>query len=269
MSKNPLLQTLIAMTGQDNVITVHRPFVEFTGTLEAAMMLSQLLYWTPRAKIAGGWIAKSDKDWNKELCLARYSSRSATKTLGDMEIIETQLKKFKGSPTTHYRIRWEVLEKKWIEWVGLSENGQTECLETDNPLSENGQSLTETTSETTSDIKPSAEKKPAKPVTPPEIKLFREVTERYPNKINYENVVALIQGVSKRVGHECTAEDLRPFYAAWCANGWNKLNLAWLSYAEHGELPSAQKKNSYQAGTEPKAFDGIRKFLEAQNVNAG
>ena len=109
----------------------------------------------------------------------------------------------------------------------------------------------------------------AKPATPPEIKLFREVTERYPNKINYENVVALIQGVSKRVGHECTAEDLRPFYAAWCANGWNKLNLAWLSYAEHGELPSAQKKNSYQAGTEPKAFDGIRKFLEAQNVNAG
>ena len=108
----------------------------------------------------------------------------------------------------------------------------------------------------------------AKPATPPEIKLFREVTERYPNKINYENVVALIQGVSKRVGHECTAEDLRPFYAAWCANGWNKLNLAWLSYAEHGELPSAQKKNSYQNASEPKAFDGIRKFLEAQNVNA-
>lgn len=108
----------------------------------------------------------------------------------------------------------------------------------------------------------------AKPATPPEIKLFREVTERYPNKINYENVVALIQGVSKRVGHECTAEDLRPFYAAWCANGWNKLNLAWLSYAEHGELPSAQKKNSYQNASEPKAFDGIRQFLEAQNVNA-
>ena len=118
------------------------------------------------------------------------------------------------------------------------------------------------------DIKTSAEKKSAKSPTPPEIKLFREVTERYPNKINYENVVALIQGVSKRVGHECTAEDLRPFYAAWCANGWNKLNLAWLSYAEHGELPSAQKKNSYQNSTEPKAFDGIRKFLEAQNVNA-
>jgi hypothetical protein len=167
--KNPLLQTLIAMTGQDNTITVHRPFVEFTGTLEAAMMLSQLLYWTPRATIPGGWVAKSDKDWEKELCLSRYSNRGAAKVLKSMGVIETKLKKFNNAPTTHYRIIWKSLEKKWVEWikVGLSEIEQTDCLKSNkrivrnrtihclksnNPLSENGQSLTETTPETTAEI---------------------------------------------------------------------------------------------------------------------
>jgi hypothetical protein len=63
MNKNPILQTLLEMTGQSNVITVHRPLVEFTGNLECGMMLAQILYWTPRSKM-GGWIAKSDAEWS-------------------------------------------------------------------------------------------------------------------------------------------------------------------------------------------------------------
>ena len=152
MSKNPLLQTLISMTGQDNVITVHRPFVEFTGSLEAAMMLSQLLYWTPKATIRGGWIAKSDKDWQKELCLTRYSHRKATEKLVSMGIIETQLRKFNGAPTIHYLILWETLESEWISWLRSSEIEQSDRLKSDNPSSEIGQSLTETTAQTTQEI---------------------------------------------------------------------------------------------------------------------
>ncbi|HLA88146.1 MAG TPA: DnaD domain protein [Anaerolineales bacterium] len=151
MSKNPLLQTLISMTGQDNVITVHRPFVEFTGSLEAAMMLSQLLYWTSRSTM-GGWIAKSDKDWKKELCLTRYGHRKATETLVLMGVAETQIKKFNGAPTTHYLILWETLENEWISWLRSSENERTESAKTDDGTSESELSLTETTAETTSKI---------------------------------------------------------------------------------------------------------------------
>ena len=113
------------------------------------------------------------------------------------------------------------------------------------------------------EIKRSADKPP----TPPEVKLFREVTERYPNKINFQDVTNIIQGVSKRLGRECSADDLRPFYAAWCANGWNKLNLAWLAYAERGELPTIQKgKSTYgqnkQITTQPEYTDADRKLAE-------
>lgn len=84
----------------------------------------------------------------------------------------------------------------------------------------------------------------AKPSTPSEVKIFREVTERYPNRINFADVALIIQGVSKRLGRECTAEDLRPFYAAWCGKGFKPVNLAWLSWAESGIIP--QVSNNFK-----------------------
>jgi DnaD/phage-associated family protein len=151
MSKNPLLQTLIAMTGQENVITVHRPVVNFIGSLEAALFLEQMLYWTPRSKM-GGWVAKSDKEWQAELCLTRYSVRSAAKTLSEKKLIDVQLKRFNNSPTNHYKVNWVELESQWTAWLeALSEIEQTDndCLDSDSSLSEIAQTLTETTAETT------------------------------------------------------------------------------------------------------------------------
>ncbi len=150
-SKNPILQTMLLMVGQSNVITIHRPLVDFLdGNLEGAMLLGQLLYWTPRS-VMGGWIAKSDVDFQGELCLKRYSVRSARELLHDRELIETDVRKFNGFPTQHYFVRMDNLQSQWLEFITrLSENGQTESSKTDNPgLFENGQSLTEITTETT------------------------------------------------------------------------------------------------------------------------
>lgn len=141
----PLIQTLIGMSGQNNVITVYRPMVQFLGSLEAAMLLSQLLYWTPKSTM-GGWIAKSDREFQNELCLKRYSIRSASKLLAQLNLIETKRKKFNKAPTTHYRVNIGSLEKQWIQFLRLSENEQSDYAKTNNPgLSENEQSLTEIT----------------------------------------------------------------------------------------------------------------------------
>lgn len=149
-SKNPLAASLLQMAGQNNVITVRRPFVAFTGSLERAMLLDQLLYWTPRSTM-GGWIAKTDADFQDELCLTRYSVRAAREGLAEMKIIETDVRKFNGSPTQHYKVNMAELTKQWSEFVSrLSEIEQTDCPESNNPgLSEIGQSLTETTTEIT------------------------------------------------------------------------------------------------------------------------
>ncbi len=144
-SKNPLAASLLQMAGQSNVITVRRPFVAFTGSLEAAMMLDQLLYWTSRS-VMGGWVAKSDVDFQEELCLTRYSVRAARDRLIEMGIIETDVRRFNNFPTQHYHILMDKLLEQWSDFVSrLSENEQTDCAKSDSRLSENEQTLTETT----------------------------------------------------------------------------------------------------------------------------
>lgn len=153
----PLIETLIALSGQTEVIVIRRAFVNFTDDLDAGMMLSQLLYWTPRAKLPGGWIAKSDKDWSQELCLKRYSVRKARKILLDRDLIGTKIARFDGAPTVHYRIKLDSLREQWIVWIQTMDYSKS-----NNPLSENEQtglseieqSLTETTTKTTTETSP-------------------------------------------------------------------------------------------------------------------
>ena len=167
------VKTLLVMAGQESVITVHRAFVDFTGSLEAALMLNQLLYWTGRAIRQDGFIYKSDEEWQHELCLTRYSVRAARARLESIGILETKRMRANGAPTTHYRLKIEALTSAWQRWLGerapsntnsggvsrgVSENAQSivrnqtiHCSNPDNPGSENAQCITETTTETTTE----------------------------------------------------------------------------------------------------------------------
>jgi hypothetical protein len=143
-----LVKTFLNLTNKDNVVIVHKPLVLFTGSLEAGMMLAQLLYWTPRARLPGGWIAKSDSEWQDELMLSRYSVREARRKLVELGIIKTKLGQFAGAPTTHYLVDMDALEAAWSVWIQTND-----CTESDERMSDNGQSITETTTDITSEQK--------------------------------------------------------------------------------------------------------------------
>ena len=164
----PIIASLIALT-EDKPIVIYPAFVRFTGSLETGMMLCQLLYWTPRARLPGGWIAKSDAEWSKELCITAYASRKARQQLAEMEIVELKKDQFRGAPTMHYRINQVKLTTAWLEWIEqidcaktknrLCENEesivrkrQIDCAKTTNRLCENEESITEITTENTPEI---------------------------------------------------------------------------------------------------------------------
>jgi hypothetical protein len=65
----------------DRSISFHRCFVEITGSITAALMLSQALYWTPRSSTKDGWFYKSEKEWNEETGLTRSEQEGARKKL--------------------------------------------------------------------------------------------------------------------------------------------------------------------------------------------
>lgn len=103
--------------------------------------------------------------------------------------------------------------------------------------------------------------------TPPEVQLFREVTAKYPPKVNFGDVVSSIQKMAARLLRPVTRDDLLVFYQAWCAKGYKPINLAWLEWAETGQIP--QNGNRQPQTAEPKAFDAIRQWQAMKGQTHG
>lgn len=68
----------------DRPIAFHRPFVTITGSIGAALMLSQMVYWSMRTR-GDGWFYKTQEEWQEETGLNRReqeNARSALKAVG-------------------------------------------------------------------------------------------------------------------------------------------------------------------------------------------
>jgi len=65
----------------DRPIAFHRVFVELTGSVLAAVMLSQAFYWSRRTKHPGGWFYKTQEEWEEETGLKRGEQEAARKRL--------------------------------------------------------------------------------------------------------------------------------------------------------------------------------------------
>lgn len=112
-----LVKRFLKMGSDQNVVPMSREFFRFTGSLEGALFLAQLLYWQPRTKNPGGWIYKTDADWAAELCLTKHAVREARHRAERMGIVQTKLKRANGSPTTHYRCDMVRLEELWGQFL--------------------------------------------------------------------------------------------------------------------------------------------------------
>jgi len=69
----------------DRPIAFHRGFVELTGSVPAALMLSQALYWTRIKRRddpeSDGWFYKTQPEWEEETGLGRSEQETARKRL--------------------------------------------------------------------------------------------------------------------------------------------------------------------------------------------
>ena len=89
----------------DRPIAYHRVFATLTGSVKAAVMLSQAVYWQKRAKQADGWWYKSAEEWEEETGLTRHEQDTARKAF------EKYLKSdLRGVPATlHWKVADEAL----------------------------------------------------------------------------------------------------------------------------------------------------------------
>lgn len=127
----------------DRPIAYHRVFVTLTGSVKAAVLLSQAMYWQKRAKQSDGWWYKTAEEWEEETGLTRHELDKARKDCANF--LETDLR---DAPA---RLYWHVDETVLSSALfdetsksSLAESGKLDLL---NPTNINRN--TETTPETT------------------------------------------------------------------------------------------------------------------------
>jgi len=131
-----------AFSGQANILTIPRQFVDYMGNLDGALFLSQVLYWSDRGR--DGWFYKTYAEWQEEICLSEYEVKKAVKKLVDLGVLETQVRKANGNPTVHYRLDFDVFSESFLNFL-QKRNPRNSGIES----RESEESLTETTTETT------------------------------------------------------------------------------------------------------------------------
>ena len=85
----PRLTSDLVLEVFDLPITFHRCLVRVTGSVTAALMLSQAMAWTePLAPEAEGWFMRSQGDWAEETGLSRWEQETARRVLRNCGLLE-------------------------------------------------------------------------------------------------------------------------------------------------------------------------------------
>lgn len=132
ITKNAVL-TLLG----DRPIAYHPILAKKLGGVEVAVFVSQLLYWTGRGKLAGGWIFKTQAEFEAETGLSRRNQETARKKLKKLMVLEEKLQ---GVPATlHYRLNLDVLAailddepETENEQTGMAEPDELDCTDRTN-----------------------------------------------------------------------------------------------------------------------------------------
>lgn len=74
----------------DRPIAFHRCFVTVTGSVTAALMLSQALYWQQRTKDESGWWYKTRDEWTAETGMKRKEQEGARRKLRKLGLLHEQ-----------------------------------------------------------------------------------------------------------------------------------------------------------------------------------
>ena len=67
------------LDGLNRPIAFRRALVDLTGSVQAALMLSQAIYWQERVTREDGWWYKSIEEWQEETGLTRRRLETARK----------------------------------------------------------------------------------------------------------------------------------------------------------------------------------------------
>lgn len=101
----------------DRPIAFQRCFVRLTHSVNAALMLSQAVYWSIRTKNPDGWFWKTQDEWEEETGLTRREQESARKQLRSIGFWDEELR---GVPAKlYFHVDKETLQSSLADYAIL------------------------------------------------------------------------------------------------------------------------------------------------------
>lgn len=106
----------------DRPIAFQRIFVELTGSINGALLLSQACYWSQRTKSEDGWFYKTQEEWEEETGMSRYELEGARKSA--QKYLKVELR---GLPAkNHYFVDFDLIDTDCgKQTIQFGENQQT------------------------------------------------------------------------------------------------------------------------------------------------
>ena len=208
-NQQAMIELIKATSGQANILTIPRPYIEFMGSLDGGLFLSQLIYWSDRGGQGDGWFYKTYLEWEAETTLSKYEIGKQAGILKDKGILETKVKKANGAPTVHYHFSFSEFQKSFVKFLYYrkSKNLTMESEET-------SQSITETTPETTPETKassaPADYSRPISRLTLEEIKALKLPLASWQQHLTDEQAERNRAGVIKFLKAKITIGPLLP-----------------------------------------------------------
>lgn len=117
-NKDNMINLIKKFSGQANLIAIPKVYIDLTGNIVLAAMLSQLIYWSDRSVRPDKAVYKSLQDWKDELNVSDYSVRQFKL----LPYIKTFIQKANGVPTTHYLIDFDLLISDLINLLGVNDS---------------------------------------------------------------------------------------------------------------------------------------------------
>jgi len=115
-SKSNVTPYNIALPANEKPIAFHPAYARAFGSIEKALYIQQLCYWSDKGSRDDGFIYKTKKEIEDETTLSPYQQDNCRKHFERLGILETKLLKAKGVPTLHYRVNFGRLQKVMLEY---------------------------------------------------------------------------------------------------------------------------------------------------------
>jgi DnaD/phage-associated family protein len=156
-----MAESLVRALLKDRPIA-YRPILARTlGGVTVGLWVSQLIYWSDKGRDPDGWIYKTYNEWEEETAMSRRELDGARKRAGLLGVVEEKLAQIPAR--LHYRINWDRLEELLNAQnvrSSLYETANPVCTKRTNKIVQNVDTITESTTENTTDSSSATKQKP-------------------------------------------------------------------------------------------------------------